>query len=123
MKGRTYLLKSLYHDNLRRLLIPSHRHRGTSVSDTLRLRRLRRKEEEWKRSQREWNKVWREVDKVHERGTFRALAWLTERIRNIDGQFADWQVVDHEHKKAIACHRCAPVSPAIRWTKEEKGRL
>lgn len=27
------------------------------------LRRLRQKEEEWRRAQREWNKIWREVDK------------------------------------------------------------
>ena len=38
---------------------------------------------------------------MHERGTFRAFASFTECISNIDGQFADWQVVYHEHKKAI----------------------
>lgn len=46
MNGRMYLLNTLYHDNLRRLLGPSLHQRGTSVSDALRLRRLRRNEDD-----------------------------------------------------------------------------
>ncbi|KAI0738504.1 hypothetical protein C8Q80DRAFT_1113269 [Daedaleopsis nitida] len=65
----------------------------------------------------EWPRgTWVEVDKVHERSTFRSLAWLVERIRNIDGQFSSWQTVECDEKH-INCHRCAPVSPDIRWTK------
>ena len=68
------------------------------------------------------------LEKVHERGAFRDLAWLTERIRNIDGQFSEWQeVAPHEHDgkkgKLVACHRCAPVSPAILWAKSKKGKV
>ena len=68
------------------------------------------------------------LEKVHERGAFRDLAWLTERIRNIDGQFSEWQeVAPHEHDgkmgEVVACHRCAPVSPAILWTKGKKGKI
>ncbi|KAI0349349.1 hypothetical protein OH77DRAFT_1594287 [Trametes cingulata] len=70
----------------------------------------------------EWPRgTWTEVDKVHERSTFKSLAWLVERIRNIDGQFSAWQSADgagdHHHTQ---CARCAPVSPAIRWAKVKK---
>lgn len=56
---------------------------------------------------------------MHERPTFRALAWLVERIRNIDGQFNTWQTVDCANNHA-GCRRCAPISPDIRWTKVKK---
>ncbi|KAI6113021.1 hypothetical protein F5141DRAFT_1195546 [Pisolithus sp. B1] len=50
----------------------------------------------------EWpRQEWREVDKLNERGTFRALAWLLERIR----------------------HRCAPALPTIKWKKDGKKVL
>ncbi|RDX49190.1 hypothetical protein OH76DRAFT_561350 [Lentinus brumalis] len=62
---------------------------------------------------------WLEVDKVHERSTFKSLAWLVERIRNIEGQFNTWQTAECGNGH-IDCHRCAPVSPDIRWTKVKK---
>ena len=38
----------------------------------------------------EWPRgSWQEVDKVHERSTFKALAWLIERIRNVGDRFSD----------------------------------
>ena len=37
-------------------------HENPSVAVPVLLRRLKQKDEEWKRSQREWNKVWREID-------------------------------------------------------------
>ncbi|KAG2338586.1 hypothetical protein BDR05DRAFT_918202 [Suillus weaverae] len=62
---------------------------------------------------------WREVDKVHERGTFKALAWLLERIRHVDDNFGHWQTVkvpdDLSH-----CQRCAPTPPTVKWTKNGK---
>lgn len=64
---------------------------------------------------------WREVDKVHERGTFKSLAWLTERVRD-DNTFADWQQVDTDGSQAD-CERCAPTSPAIKWAKNDKRRI
>lgn len=51
---------------------------------------------------------------MHERGTFKALAWLTERIKNVDDRFVNWQVlesppIDHN------CERCAPTPPEVKW--------
>ena len=64
----------------------------------------------------EWPRgSWREVDKIHERSTFKSLAWLVERIRNVDGRFSEWQPCgDHTD---LSCYRCAPAPPSIRWTK------
>ncbi|KAI0629383.1 hypothetical protein C8Q77DRAFT_1161547 [Trametes polyzona] len=69
----------------------------------------------------EWPRgAWTEVDKVHERSIFRSLAWLVERIRNIDGQFSDWQTASNVDEGHTQCTRCAPVSPSIRWAKVKK---
>ncbi|CDO78139.1 hypothetical protein BN946_scf184710.g4 [Trametes cinnabarina] len=69
----------------------------------------------------EWSHgSWTEVDKVHERSTFKSLAWLVERIRNIDGQFKDWQTADSVEAHHDQCNRCAPVPPTIRWAKVKK---
>lgn len=63
----------------------------------------------------EWPRgVWREVDRVHERGTFKALAWLTERIKNVDDRFVSWQVLESP-PIAHNCERCAPTPPKILW--------
>ncbi|KAI0372611.1 hypothetical protein BV20DRAFT_1119632 [Pilatotrama ljubarskyi] len=69
----------------------------------------------------EWPRgAWTEVDKVHERSIFKSLAWLVERIRNIDGQFSEWQSANGVGDYHTQCARCAPVSPAIRWAKVKK---
>ncbi|KZT11359.1 uncharacterized protein LAESUDRAFT_642051 [Laetiporus sulphureus 93-53] len=70
----------------------------------------------------EWPRgTWQEVDKVHERVTFKALAWLIERIRNVGDHFGHWQdaeiVCDH-----VNCERCAPTAPDLRWMKN-KNRI
>ncbi|KAL4243643.1 hypothetical protein ABKN59_011208 [Abortiporus biennis] len=60
---------------------------------------------------------WVEIDKVHERGTFKALAWLTERIKNEDDHFREWQHADipeHLHNGGN-CERCAPSAPEMKW--------
>ncbi|KAH7915282.1 hypothetical protein BJ138DRAFT_1122797 [Hygrophoropsis aurantiaca] len=64
---------------------------------------------EWPRGE------WREVDKVHERGTFRAIAWLLERSRHVDDYFNDWQNIELTEDPAH-CTRCAPIAPTIKWT-------
>ncbi|EIW79421.1 hypothetical protein CONPUDRAFT_107802 [Coniophora puteana RWD-64-598 SS2] len=64
--------------------------------------------EEWPRGE------WREVDKVHERGTFKALAWLLERTRDVQDQFTDWQHAEVPHDLEN-CPRCAPQSPTVKW--------
>ncbi|KAF5361779.1 hypothetical protein D9756_002318 [Leucocoprinus leucothites] len=63
---------------------------------------------EWPRGE------WKEVDKVHERGTFQALAWVLERIRHVDDGLRTWQQVDvTDHH--LDCRRCAPLEPKLRW--------
>ena len=65
--------------------------------------------------------LWKEVDRIRERSTFRALAWLTERVRN-DENFIDWQEASlPEHFDR--CERCAPTTPAIMWTRNQKNRI
>ncbi|KAF9045664.1 hypothetical protein BDZ89DRAFT_1058637 [Hymenopellis radicata] len=58
---------------------------------------------------------WTEVDKIHERSTFRRLAWILERIRDVGGNVNSWQTV-HSQDIPCRCLRCAPNAPAIEWT-------
>ena len=68
----------------------------------------------------EWPRgAWKEVDKVHERVTFKALAWLIERIRNVGDRFSDWQGAELPGAH-VNCERCAPTAPALLWTKVKK---
>lgn len=71
---------------------------------------------EWPRNK------WAEVDKVHERVTFKALAWLVERIKTINDKFSTWTEVSLP-KTFCECDRCAPQAPAIRWMKGEKSKI
>ncbi|KAG5638137.1 hypothetical protein H0H81_001656 [Sphagnurus paluster] len=64
----------------------------------------------------EWpRETWREVDKVHERSTFKSLAWLLERVRHFDEKFDDWQEVAAP-ADFTNCERCAPTAPTLQWT-------
>ncbi|CAE6523404.1 unnamed protein product [Rhizoctonia solani] len=68
----------------------------------------------WPRNQ------WVEVDKIHERGTYRAMTWLTERVRDLE-HLSEWHTlasVDTDHHKN--CERCAPTPPAILWFKHKR---
>lgn len=68
----------------------------------------------------EWPRgAWKEVDKIHERVTFKALAWLIERIRNVGDRFSDWQGAELPDAH-VNCERCAPTAPALLWTKVKK---
>ncbi|KAI6041310.1 hypothetical protein EDC04DRAFT_2867311 [Pisolithus marmoratus] len=68
----------------------------------------------------EWpREEWREVDKLNERATFRALAWLLERIRHVDDNLKQWQPLMMPEELSH-CQRCAPVSPTIKWRKDGK---
>ncbi|KAJ7130633.1 hypothetical protein C8R44DRAFT_872419 [Mycena epipterygia] len=69
----------------------------------------------------EWPRgTWGEVDKVHERSTFRSLAWLLERIRHIDDNFkGSWQTVELPHDISN-CERCAPSAPQLQWIQAGK---
>lgn len=63
---------------------------------------------------------WATVDKIHERGTFKSLAWLLERIRHVDDSLQSWQDIDKlgDH---FNCERCAPTPPNLRWV-QSKGK-
>ncbi|KAJ7577007.1 hypothetical protein C8J56DRAFT_870233 [Mycena floridula] len=62
---------------------------------------------------------WQEVDKIHERGTFKALAWLLERVQTVGARFDDWQLADMPDD-TCNCERCAPTPPAIQWVRTSK---
>lgn len=67
------------------------RERGLEIIDLLHenpaqvvpivLKRLRQKDEEWKRAQREWNKIWREVDA---KNYYKALDYLGINFKSTD---------------------------------------
>ncbi|KAJ6498346.1 hypothetical protein DFH09DRAFT_336020 [Mycena vulgaris] len=69
----------------------------------------------------EWPRgKWGEVDKVHERSTFRSLAWLLERIRHVDDSFRGaWQTVELP-QDISNCERCAPSAPQLQWIQAGK---
>ena len=65
-----------------------------------------------------------EVDKTHERATYKAISWLIERVRNVEGHFVDWQQVE-SHVESTAqdrCERCAPTPPTLAWVKNSKNK-
>ena len=71
----------------------------------------------------EWpRRKWVEVDKVHERVTFHALAWLLERIKNVNERSL-WTTIDLSIQDSHVCERCSPTAPAIRWTRNDKGKI
>jgi paired amphipathic helix protein Sin3a len=55
------VIKKIY-DNERGLEVIEALHHNPSVAVPIVLKRLKQKDEEWRRAQREWNKVWREID-------------------------------------------------------------
>ncbi|KAI8928211.1 hypothetical protein BC831DRAFT_412149 [Entophlyctis helioformis] len=55
------VIKKIY-DKERGAEIIEALHQSPAVAVPVVLKRLKQKDEEWKRSQREWNKVWREID-------------------------------------------------------------
>ena len=65
---------------------------------------------------------WTDVDKVHERSTFKSLAWLLERIRHVDENFHSWQNVE-ALEGHFNCERCAPTAPELRWVQSSKKMI
>jgi SNF2-related domain len=57
--------------------------------------------------------LWHEVDRIHERVTYQGLAWLTERVRQIES-LANWMTIELP-AEYVSCERCAPAQPAIKW--------
>lgn len=59
---------------------------------------------------------WKAVDKIHERSTFKSLAWLLERVRHVDESLGVWHNVEVQDDHSN-CERCAPTQPKLQWTK------
>ncbi|KAF9185223.1 Transcriptional regulatory protein sin3 [Haplosporangium sp. Z 11] len=55
------IIKKIY-DNERGAEVIDALHNNPAISVPVVLKRLKQKDEEWKKSQRDWNKLWREVD-------------------------------------------------------------
>lgn len=55
------VIKKIY-DNDKGLEVIEALHHNPALAVPIVLKRLKQKDEEWKRAQREWNKVWREID-------------------------------------------------------------
>ena len=66
-----------------------------------------------------------EVDKTHERATYKAISWLIERVRSVEGHFANWQQVESHIESTTKghCERCAPASPSLAWVKNSKNKI
>jgi SNF2-related domain len=63
--------------------------------------------------------MWQLVDAVHARTVFQSLAWIIERIKNIDGHVDSW--VDIQDQDQIHnCERCAPTPPCLIWKKFDR---
>ncbi|MCJ1434818.1 hypothetical protein MMC27_004188 [Xylographa pallens] len=60
----------------------------------------------------EWNKV----DHTTERKIFASSAWLTERVRHLEGFSTSWRPFPMlKHEGQAACPHCAPAIPTISW--------
>ncbi|KAG6827082.1 hypothetical protein H0H92_013265 [Tricholoma furcatifolium] len=71
---------------------------------------------EWPRGE------WKEIDKIHERSTFKSLAWLLERVRHVDESLIDWQEINTSDELSN-CERCAPTAPEVLWTQTSKKTI
>ena len=50
---------------------------------------------------------------------------MIERVRNVEGHFADWQKVE-SHIESTAqdrCERCAPTPPTLSWIRNPKNKI
>ena len=61
--------------------------------------------------------TWTAVDRVNERKRFESLAWLTERIRGLNGFSDKWRSL-HLLGRHTKCQVCAPDRPEIKWRLE-----
>lgn len=63
----------------------------------------------------EWPRnIWQEVDAVHARTIFQSLAWIIERIKNINGHVDSWVDIQSDGE-IVNCERCAPTPPRLLW--------
>ncbi|KIY70594.1 hypothetical protein CYLTODRAFT_488004 [Cylindrobasidium torrendii FP15055 ss-10] len=64
---------------------------------------------------------WNEVDKVHERITFRSLAWIFERVRDVGTDTNLWHTIPAP-EEVHRCENCAPTAPDVEWVTEARGK-
>ncbi|KAI5815799.1 hypothetical protein BZA77DRAFT_315136 [Pyronema omphalodes] len=60
---------------------------------------------------------WVDVDEIHGRETYESLAWLTERVKSVQG-VSKWSVLEYDNLEN--CERCAPTPPQLYWIKDGK---
>ena len=65
--------------------------------------------------------TWTAVDRVNEREQFESLAWLTERIRSLDGFSNEWRPLQLS-SQIVKCQECAPNRPEIKWKLEQSSK-
>ncbi|KAJ3380210.1 Transcriptional regulatory protein sin3 [Lobulomyces angularis] len=74
------VIKKIY-DKDRGLEVIEALHQNPAVAVPVVLKRLKQKDEEWKRSQREWNKVWLEIDALN---FVKSLDYQGENFKSFD---------------------------------------
>ena len=63
---------------------------------------------------------WELVDHNNERDVFASSAWLTERVRHLEGFSTSWRLFPmSKHEGQAACPHCAPATPNISWKASE----
>ncbi|KAI8799644.1 hypothetical protein BJ742DRAFT_128160 [Cladochytrium replicatum] len=60
-----------------------------------------------------------QVGKTHERVVYDSIAWLTERVRNLEG-LNEWRSITLPEEICVRCGRCAPSPPEICWKRSSK---
>ncbi|MCJ1382603.1 hypothetical protein MMC17_005716 [Xylographa soralifera] len=64
---------------------------------------------------------WEPVDHTNERKIFASSAWLTERVRHLEGFPTSWRAFSmSKHEGRAVCSHCAPAIPTISWKASEK---
>ncbi|KAL1921324.1 uncharacterized protein VTP21DRAFT_11040 [Calcarisporiella thermophila] len=95
------IIKKIY-GNAAGLEIIDALHNNPAVTVPVVLKRLRQKDEEWKRSQREWNKVWREIDSNN---YYRALDNQGSNIKFHDSHYVTDEALLKEIENAYTKRR------------------
>ncbi len=64
---------------------------------------------------------WNEIDKVHERQAYKAIAFVTERLKEVAHQ-GDWKKTGEQAASHESCKTCSPDAPVVRWMLDSKGK-
>lgn len=82
-------------------------HNNPGMAVNVVLKRLKQKDEEWRRAQREWNKIWREID-------------AKNHYKALDHQGINFKAND---KKAISCKSLVSEIETLRKERLERGLI